>query len=322
MFSFDSILETTQNNQIQQSAQCVEVPALIQSATISQPSIPQQSAQVMGDPSVFSDYAGNAQKILPVQIAPLNGPYGTIENKKGVFCDQKCINVVSNNYELHQPSEILQSFENVAKRGGLAINKVLFNRHNGGLLINAKFDECKIVGEKHDTQVTFYTSHCGAYKTFLSLSLLRIACFNQVPVLNKNKSNHIFAEKHYKNALCVATFEKLLEKIPALVSAYNTRAEILQDKTITFETFADLCAEKWKEDKTSKKWEKRYNKLKEHYYHGMGQDIARRDSAYKAFQAITHQNTHGLRNTTMREENLITKSAKESLEFEEILLSA
>lgn len=260
--------------------------------------------------------------ILPVESSAISGPYGTIEGKKGLFCDSECINIVSDRYEIHQPSEILSQFKNVAAETGLEVKRVLFNKSNGGLLISSKINDCKIVGENHDLSLTFYTSHCGKYKTFLSLSALRIACFNQVPMLVRKKSNHLFAEKHYKNALNVQSLGKLLEKIPSLVDQHNAKAETMQSKIVKFSDFVELCREKWKAEAETRAWEKKMEKLRSAYYNAPGQDIIQNDSAYKAYQAITFLNTHDGRDTKYKEETVITKNAIECLEFEEILLEA
>src|SRR5690606_6279052 len=131
MSILDSIIENTNSNNI------AKLPAIAQQT-------------VIGD-HYFYD----------VEKAPLSGPYGDIEHKKGIFVNQKCINVVSNSYEVHQPSEIYQTFLDVSAKTGLQVNRVLTNKHNGGFLLSAKYDSVKIAGESHDANLVFYTSHCG-----------------------------------------------------------------------------------------------------------------------------------------------------------------
>jgi hypothetical protein len=268
------------------------------------------------------DYAGRDHNLFPVVSAPISGPYGEIEGKKGIFVKEKNINVVSNRYEVHQPSEILETFQHVADKTGLQINRILPNEHNGGLMISAKYSDCKVLGENHDVNLTFYTSHCGKYKTFLTLDLLRMACFNQVPTLYKNKDRHIFAEKHYKNALDIKLIGDSLEYIPASITAYEEKAESLNNTKMSFDYFAEMYAKHYKLNKEQKQFDSKVEKLRNVYYNATGQR-GLDDSAYKAYQAITFMNTHELRNTAMKAENILTKSSNDSLVFlEELLVEA
>jgi hypothetical protein len=209
----------------------------------------------------------------------------------------------------------------VADRTNLEINRVLTNPTNGGLLLSAKFADTKIVGENHDVNVTFYTSHCGKYKTFLTLDLLRIACFNQVPCLYRNKQRHIFAEKHYQDALDINLMESMLEAIPGSVEAYNEKARQLKDTKLPFDSFRDYYVEHYKLKESQKQFDSKVEKLREVYYNATGQRELASDSAYKAYQAITFFNTHELRDTAMREENILTKRASDSIVVLEELLA-
>jgi hypothetical protein len=310
MSILDSVLENTQNN--------------INNAVINN-TLSSDSATYVPAPQfkkeVHQNYARQESQILDIETHVLRSEkYGDIDHIKGIYCDGKCIQTVSNSYEVHQPKEIAQQFKNVADTHNLDVKKCLFNSKNGGLLISAKYEGTKIAGENHDLSVTFYTSHCGRYRTILSLSALRIACFNQVPLLVKGKQNHLFAEKHYKNALDIDNFGTLLAKIPKLTDSHNDRAMRLKEGKLSFTDFVELCAEQWKQDITSKRWDKKVRKVRDAYYSGTGQQILENDTAYKAYNTITFLNTHDLRNSEYREENIITKSAKESLEFEQVLL--
>jgi hypothetical protein len=271
---------------------------------------------------VAQDYTGRKQEFFTVESEPLPSPYGGyIPGKRGLFVNQNNINIVSDKYEVHQPSEIYQTFANVAARTNLEINRVITNPTNGGLLLSAKFADTKIVGENHDVNVTFYTSHCGKYKTFLTLDLLRIACFNQVPCLYRNKQRFIFAEKHYQNALDINLMESKLEAIPESVEAYNEKARQLQDTKLSFNSFRDYYVDHYKLKESQKQFDSKVEKLREVYYNATGQRELANDSAYKAYQAITFFNTHELRDTAMREENILTKRASDSIVVLEELLA-
>lgn len=249
-----------------------------------------------------------------VDTLPLSSERGTIEKKKGLFVGDKCINVVSDRYRVHQPSEILAKFNELANANHLTVEKVVANKANGGLLVSAKVNDCKIVGEDHNVNLVFYTSHCGKYKTTLACNLLRIACFNQLPTLVKNKQRHIYSEKHYNNVLCQKTFENTLLSIPVLVEKYNEQANILRDVKFSIDDFVEFACKQGILDKKSSRYEKSVRDLMETYNYAPGQRELD-NTAYKAYQALTYDNTHKLRNTAMIEETRNIKNVQESAEL-------
>lgn len=261
-------------------------------------------------------------EFFTVEKHKISGPYGDIANKKGIFVDGQCINIVSNSYEVHQPNEIYRTFEDVAARTGLEIRRTLSNPKNGGLLISAKYADCKILDESHDINLTFYTSHCGKYKTFLTLDLLRMLCLNQVPCLYRNKERHIFAEKHYKNALDIELIGHALEEIPASIAAYNEKASLLIDKKFSFDDFVEFYKGHYNLKEEQKQYDSKVAKLRSIYFNATGQREISGENGYKAFQAITFANTHEGRNTAMKEENILTKNSADSLRVLDKLLAA
>lgn len=271
--------------------------------------------------TIYTDYAGREQKMFDVESAPISGPYGEIDGKKGLFVNEKNINIVSNHYEIVQPRQVLQTFESVAESAGLQINRVLTNPNNGGLMISAFFDQVQIVGEDHNVNLVFYTSHCGKYKTFLTLDLLRIACFNQVPCLYKNKDRFIMAEKHYKNALNIDLMHTYLENIPASVQAYNTKAEILKDFKFSKADFVEWYKDQIKLHEDSKQYQSKLSNIVNTYERAEGQDIAGDNTGYKALQAITYMNTHQGKNTQFKEENKLIKGGNNSLDMMDRLIA-
>ena len=263
----------------------------------------------------------NAQAMFTVKEMPIFSDFGKIHNKKGLFVDEKCINIVSDKYEIHQPKEILATFTSVAERTGLEISTVKTNSFNGGMLISAKYSECFIADDKHDINLVFYTSHCGKYRTFLTLNALRIACFNQVPVLYKNQNRFIVAEKHYQNALDVNMIERVLENIPASVAAYKTRADRLKDVRLTEADFVEWYVKQMKWNEDSKQFDSKVAKLRAVYRGAEGQDVAGDNTAWKGFNAVTYINTHGGKNTALREENALIKGGDLSLKLFDNLFS-
>lgn len=253
------------------------------------------------------------REFFEVEKLPISGPYGNLPDKKGIFIGEKCINIVSPRYDIHQPSEIYQTFQNAVKSAGLEINRTIANPKNGGLLLSAKYGNCKIVGEDHDINLTFYTSHCGKFRTFLTLDLLRLLCENQVPALIKDNERHIFSEKHYKNSLKMEKLEQALDLIPQGVQAYNAQAEQLKDTKIKYSDFVEYFKKHYKLDSDSKQFDSKIAKLGEAYHHAPGQSAITTDSGYKAYNAITYLNTHGLRNSAMKEESIITRASNDSL---------
>lgn len=267
------------------------------------------------------NYADIESNFFIVEEQPISSKYGVIKGTKGIFVNEKKINIVSNRYEVHQPLEVLNKFYDVADRTNLRVNKVITNPTNGGLLISANYSGTRIVGEQHDVNVIFYTSHCGSYKSFLTLSLLRIACDNQVPVLYRNKDRHIISKKHYTDALNLEEIAAKLEHIPGSVQSYNEKAHKLQEKHLSFLDFIDLYNTTYKVDTSAKRYNSKLAALSDVYYNAKGQrELAQ--TAYKAYQAVTYENTHKLRETALKQENIITRNGDKSLEFVKVLLAA
>lgn len=312
MSLFNQILETTQENLSRGTIPRVSYTQDVQTiAPAVAPRVEPISATLEGDYS----------HVLEVEKLPIASVYGNVDNKKGIFVRGKCINVVANGYEVHQPKEILQKFIGAAQSSGLDVGKVLFNPNNGGLLINAKYNDCQIVGEPHQTTINFYTSHCGKYKTIMALNAVRMACFNQVPVLARKKSNHIFSSKHYSNSLFeLNNIQPLLEKIPSLIAAQNERSQSLIDKKLKFSDFVEVLRCHLKAEKDSARFKKQVELFAKIYHNAPGQQ-EHGENAYKAYQAFTYAQTHELRDTIYKAETCFIKNPLESLEFEEVLLN-
>lgn len=285
MSFFDSVLANTQTQIQATSAPVIDAP-IIEAAPVIEP----LSARVA------SDYCLRKQELFEVESAPISGPHGIIDNKQGLFVNGECVNLVSGKYEVHQPNEILAQFQKVEREHGLQINKVLTNPHKGALLISAKYDQTKITGEKHDVNLVFYTSHCGKFRTVLSCDLLRIACFNQIPTIMANKSRHLFAEKHYRNALDIDVIGKSIAEVPRMVNQYNRKANLLRDTKLSISDFIDIWTTHYKQEKTAKQYDSKVAKAREIYSYATGQRELE-DSAYKAYQAFTFMNTHETKDT-------------------------
>jgi hypothetical protein len=259
-------------------------------------------------------------QFFEVEEHSISGPYGRLPGKKGLFVNEKNINIVSDNYACHQPIEIAKTFQRVSESHGMEINAVMPNPHNGGLMMSAKYAGMNVGGDKTDVNLTFYTSHDGKSKTFLSLDTLRIACFNQLPALYRNKSRFIFAEKHYKNALDVNLIGEALANIPDSINAHNDKLNTLRDTKLSLDDFLEMWKEHYKLKEEQKQFQSKIDKMKAIYRNAPGQELCPTDSAYKALQAVTYANTHEGRNTSMKIENSIIKGGNDSLVFLEELL--
>ena len=289
------------------------------SATVNAPAHPAPVAAIPTPDTKL--YNGVETTMFDVVEKPISSDYGIIPNKKGLFVDGDCVNIVSDRYEVHQPREILEQFNQVAERTGLEVNRVLTNPANGGLLVSANYAKTQIAGEPHDVNVTFYTSHCGKYKTFMTLDLLRLSCFNQTPALYREKQRHIVSEKHYRNALNLDTISAKLAGLPQAVERYNEQALQLLDKPLSLTDFVEFFIEHYKIDQTAKRFQSKVDELKAMYYNAPGQSHLG-SNAYKAYQAITFNNTHGGRDTLYKNEQVIGKKSDDSLVVLEKLLVA
>ncbi len=266
-----------------------------------------------------SDYKRQADEMFTVEMGQLTGPYGNVENKRGIFVNEQCINVVSPKYKMHQPIEIAQKFFDVADSHNLEVNRVLSNPKNGGLLLSAKYEQCKILGENHDINFSFYTSHCGQYRTFMTCDLLRIACFNQVPTLFAGKSRWIMSEKHY-SPLDIDAIEEALITVPEVIYAYEQKAAKLKDMQFSMEDFIQFYIESYKVNTEAKQFATKIEKLKNTYYNAAGQK-QHGANGYKAFQALTFLNTHNIKETAMIEENRLITNGNDSLKQLDRLLA-
>lgn len=285
----------------------------------------QTATQVIAKPTaskVFKDYKGVIQNIHPVISKDISAEgYGKIHGKRALMVQDKCVNIVSDRYEVHQPTEIYQQFENVSNQFGLEIRKSIFNPNNGGLLISARYGSEQIVGDDHDVNLTFYTSHCGKYKTFLTMDMLRIACMNQVPALYADKGRHIFAEKHYKNALNVELLGELLSDLPTAINTHIELMNTLRSKSFGKDDFVAFAKDHWNLKKEQKQYDSKVAKIIGAYNHAQGQEHLE-DSAYKAYNAVTYLNTHSVRNTPMKNETVMIKNSNDSLKAMQELLAA
>lgn len=269
----------------------------------------------------FTDYKGQPQTVMPVVSKPIHTDLGEIPNKKALLVGDKCINIVSDKYEIHQPSDIFDQFQKVSNKFGLEIRKTVFNPNNGGLLISARYDQTNFVGDDHDVNLTFYTSHCGKFKTFLTMDMLRIACMNQVPALYRENDRHIFAEKHYRNSLNVDLFGELLADLPTAINTHNEMMEIMRSTSFRRDDFVEFAKDHWKLKKEQAQYESKINKLVSAYNNAPGQSQLE-DSVYKAYNAVTYINTHEVRNTPMQNETVMVKNSQDSLKAMEELLAA
>lgn len=285
-----------------------------------QPSLVVDNTAPVLDAKVTQDYTGQHQELFKVVETPLESPeYGTIPGKKALFVDGENVNIVSDKYEVHQPTEIVEQFKKLGEQSGFEFNRVVTNPHKGALLLSGSFPGCKIVGEPHDTNITLYTSHCGMYRTIVTLDLLRIACMNQVPTIYRNKQRHIISEKHYKNALDIKLIGDKLAEIPRMVEDYNEKANRLKDARLSFNDFVSLWIDHYKVSEESKRFDSKIEALRKSYYNVPGQRELE-SNAYKAFQCVTYNNTHESRNTKHQLETIHHKNSNDSLQFLEVLL--
>jgi hypothetical protein len=259
--------------------------------------------------------------LFEVESLPLHSQYGTLKGKKGLFVNGSCINIVSDRYEVHQPSEILAEFQEVAASGGIDVEAVKTNPATGAMMIVSSLASCKIAGEDHKAKLIFYTSHDGKNKTFLSLDFLRIVCMNQLRKLYKNESQHIFAEKHYKNALSLKTIGPVIDSLNQELAEQENLAQRLLEKRIDFSKAREVFASHKKYDEQQKQFESKMAEFRATYFSAPGQNDLPDHSAYKLLNAVTYLNTHKVKATQNALETQHITNAKDSLDFVELLLA-
>lgn len=235
-----------------------------------------------------------------------NGNPFQVPNKKALIVDDQVINIVSDRYKVVQPSDVMRSFE---RTSGLTIDNVLSNPKTGGLLIKTRLASPKFLGEDHQIDLTFYTGHNGKYRTILTLQALRMACFNQLPAINSNKSLWLMNEKHYKD-FDLLGMESLLDSIPLQLANFKSQYESLADISITKKQFLELFAEE------KKATDKTIEEISSIYSFARGQRELSDNTAYKAYNAITYYNTHSKRaSKTEQIERETFKNANDNHKF-------
>lgn len=271
------------------------------------------TAQATKAPEAPRKPAYDRDSLFTVDSHDIYSDFGVIPGKKGLFVDGQNINIVSDKYEIHQPTEIMDTFDDVAEKTNLSIDKVLTNKTNGGLMVFSKYGNTQIGGESHDIRLTFHTSHDSKYRTFLSFDVLRMACFNQVPLLMRNKKRFIFSEKHYCNALDLKTIEQAVSMVPQMVRDYDEKVLKMLETSFSYNDFIEFYINHYKVNTGAKQFQTKINRVKDIYHSAPGQRELS-DSSYKAFNAITYMNTHEGRNTALKEENAVIKGGNDSIE--------
>lgn len=236
-----------------------------------------------------------------------------LPNKQHIMVENNAIYTSSMKYEIHQPQDVFQKFADVAAKTGLTIKNLLLNPANGGMLVEAFYENTNFVGEEHDVNIVFHVSHSGQYKTFIALNVLRQKCMNQVPVLSKERGVHLFSEKHYNNALDLTMFQRTLEEIPQAVQNYSARVENLLDGKLSYEDFAEFYIAQMKIKRESKGFDRVMLNLKDVYHGADGQKSLANDTGYKAMQAITYIATHQGRATKFANERVFLKGRDDTI---------
>lgn len=319
----NQVIAETNNNHALKTENVVSLPIapVIVSPTTIEPELPQPTA-TYDDKIVDFFTVESKQLFAPLSTDDEGQPvYSAIPKKKGLFVEGKNINIVSDKYEIHQPKAIAAKFVEVSKSHGLEIGPVLPNKSNGGLLMSAKFKNLSLGGDSTDVNLTFYTSHDGKNKTFLSLDTLRIACYNQLPALYKNKSRFIFSEKHYQNALDIDLIGEVLENIPASMEAHNEKLLALKETKLSLDDFVTLWQTHYKVKTDAKQYDTKVAKMRAIYMNAPGQQQAPQNSAYRALQAMTYANTHEIKNTALQLENSVIGGGNDSLKWMDTLLN-
>ena len=229
-----------------------------------------------------------------------------IPDRKGLFVNNKCVNVVSNSrYKVVQPRDIYDRFEEAT---GLEINRVITNTNHGSMLLSANYQGLLINNEEHQLSLTFYTGHNNQYSTFLTLGALRIACMNQLPVLVGAPDLHLIRCKHIHHF----NFDQLgsiIETLPRRVANFEAQCQRLKESKLSLDDFLASYVEFYKLEDTAKK-DKAIASIMDVYKRAPGQEIIEDNTAYKAFHAITYDLTHNVKQTKNQLEKVNVQNQK------------
>lgn len=211
-----------------------------------------------------------------------------IPNRKGLFVDNQCINVVSaKKYKVVQPSTIMELFQKNTK---LEITKQISNKNYGSILLGAHYKDVKINNEEHRLNLTCYTGHNNQYSSFVTLMAMRVACMNQLTALIGQPNMFIIRCKHIQD-FDFEQLEEVIETLPLRVANFEAHYQRLHDSKLSLEDFLESYVEFFKLQESSTK-DKKVNHIRSIYNGAKGQDIITNDTAYKAFHALTYQLTH------------------------------
>jgi len=274
------------------------------------------------DTKVYSDEQQQLEqstRLFHVDTERLLRPNGDIiPKRKGIFVEDTCVNVVSDRYKVVQPNEIVDTFTSAT---GLTIDSMLTNKAKGSLLIKAFLANPYIDGEEHRINLTFYTSHCGKYKTFLSMQALRMLCENQLPAITKDTGLYLMSSKHYSEF----NFQELadtLETLPLHMKNFKDQYVELKDVTLSKKQFLELFVEQFKINTNSTRGNNIIEAMRYNYDNARGQRECPSDSGYKAYQALTYHLTHNGRDTVNKMEQQNIENMKRCFTLREAIMEA
>ena len=259
--------------------------------------------------TIVSDHMKKAFTIKEEPIYLGNG--SQVPSRKALYVDDKCVNIVADSYKVVQPKEVISTFE---KTSGLNIDKVLTNPNTGAILIKSRMDNPYINGEEHTIDLTFYCGHDSKYRTLLSMQALRVACMNQMPAISANKGLWLMSEKHYR-AFDLEKMRNLVEGLPLMITNFKAQYAALDDIQLSKKQFLELFVEHYKAT------DKQIDKMKEVYSFATGQREIKHETAYKAYNAVTYQLTHGGRKGVNGLEKNNIKNMNEAHSFFNVLTS-
>lgn len=254
--------------------------------------------------------------MFEIKESPVYSSEGIIEGKKALMIDGKTINIVSENYHVVQPRDVMSRLESIP---GLRTTTALSNPNTGGLLVAAKLDN-RIDNFSYQHNLVFYTGHNGQYRTLLTNQSLRLACMNQCSTLLGQKERHLYSEKHYKE-FDVEKMGEIIENVPRIAAEFERNMRDMEAEPLSLSRFVELYMDRQKVSDQRK--DSVRLTLMDIYRNAKGQSVLPENTVAKAFNTITYLNTHNLKQGKNSLENkFITKINDSTNWYNELLRAA
>jgi phage/plasmid-like protein (TIGR03299 family) len=193
---------------------------------------------------------------------------------------ERCLGVVSNNFETVQNSVLLSKVQPLVDEGLLTIENMGFLNHGAKVFVQAKVaQEFQVLGEDYKAYITLLNGHVGNHSVAIGSSNIRVICGNTFTAAYSEIGNR-FRHSEGVNTKVLET-QEVINYVNRNMEIYSEKVEVMAKKTCTMDSFHKAL-----ESIHGKELEKMRNidVLNRLFYDGKGNEGK---TYYDAFNAIT-----------------------------------